>query len=237
MSDEVKANAPATGNTATGETNAVSPNSKSESEVLREELVKLNKRIDNVLDRQANEIGELRKKVAPVNGNANSNANSNANTEKQGKVEDDVTNVVESKKEFNEDFDFNKISSSEQDAIKMYMREHLSKLPDAEKKIAKDALRNTDKFNALAKDVYQKIKTPKYIEDVLGDGAISEKGKKVSEVDDVMNAIRQELKLVDSMKNATPPSGGSAKGTVIPQSQNKTATRKYPNGGILSVTT
>jgi hypothetical protein len=177
---------------------------------------------------KSNEIGELRKKVAVTPQGSTEEATPNK------KVEQVAEEVTEAK--VPAVFEFAKLPPSEQDAIKVYMREHLSKLPDAEKKVAKETLRDMSNFNSLAKEIHDKLKTPKHIEEVLGDDPVTSKEKVKNVSAEIMDAIRAELKLVDAQKNSQPPGGGSARGTVVTPAQPvQTGKRKYPNGGILSL--
>jgi predicted nuclease with TOPRIM domain len=221
MADEATASTPAQGTPSTA--GNMNQGSKSESEVIRElkdTLTQLAKRVDeqkSFFDRQANEIGELRKKT-------------NVEAVKVETKTPDVTQVATPA-----EFEFDKLAPSEKDTITVYMRDYLSKLHDAEKKLEKDALRDKANFNTLAKEVHEKLKTPKYIEDVLGNDPVVNKAK--SQSVEIMDAIRAELKLVDIEKNATPPSGGSSRGTVIPSKDAKdNKPRKFPNGGVISMT-
>jgi hypothetical protein len=218
MSEETTGSASQSGNTAQATNTNLADMSS-----MKDELAKVVNRLkeqESFINRQANEIGELRKLAGKAEGKATA--------EPEVKKVDKVEEVLPTEKPF----DFFNLTPTEQDAVTVYMREHLKALPAEEKVIAKETLKDTKAFNALAKDICDKLRTPKYLESILGEDPVQKKPEVKSEV---LSEIRAMLKLVDAEKNAMPPSGGSSRGTVIPQKQ-ETPKRKFANGGIMSLT-
>ncbi len=215
--DETTGSASQSGNTAQA-TNTASNDMAN----IKDELAKLANRVkeqESFINRQANEIGELRKSAGKTE---------EVKTPEVKKV-DEVEKVLPTEKPF----DYFNLTPTEQDAVTVYMREHLGKLPPEEKAIAKETLKDSKAFNALAKDICDKLRTPKYLESILGEDPVQKKPEVKSEV---LSEIRAMLKLVDAEKNQMPPSGGGSRGTVI-QQKPEAPKRKYANGGIMSLTT
>ena len=157
--DETTGSASQSGNTAQA-TNTASNDMAN----IKDELAKLANRVkeqESFINRQANEIGELRKSAGKTE---------EVKTPEVKKV-DEVEKVLPTEKPF----DYFNLTPTEQDAVTVYMREHLGKLPPEEKAIAKETLKDSKAFNALAKDICDKLRTPKYLESILGEDPVQKK--------------------------------------------------------------
>jgi len=185
-----------------------------ENVVSETEINALKKRFDDAqafINKQAAEIGELRKAVQ------------SKTTEKQVEVE----KPVEADKPF-----FETLKESEKEAVKSFIQKKLSELPEDEREQMKEELSNPDAFNEIAKGIAEKIRKPKYIEDVLG----FSKQVKQNTNDEFLRKAKELFGLIDKTVDKKLPSGGQTSQGFNPSITKEKPKKAYPNGGILSLT-
>jgi len=180
------------------------------------DVQKLAKRLDDAqafIAKQAAEIGELRKMVETKN----------AELGEKGQK----TLTPEPDKPF-----FETLSPSEQESVKAFMQKKLSELPEQDAVAMREGLSDPVAFNSIAKDVVEKIRRPKYIDEVIGSAASRKQEK--NDMEEFTVKARAVFGLIDKAVDKRLPPGGTPGGTT--QSAPPAKKQVYPNGGILSLT-